>query len=49
MSDQSNSETVIPSTPLTEAEKPEDQRGLIGQNVLGLLHRATDLAGGNSR
>jgi hypothetical protein len=46
MSDRSNSETVIPSAPLTEAEKPED---LTGQNVLGLLHQATDLAGGNSR
>ena len=49
MSDQSNSETVIPSAPVTEAGKPEDQRGLNGQNVLSLLHQATDLAGGNSR
>ena len=49
MSDQSNSETVIPSAPVTEAGNPEDQRDLTGQNVLSLLHQATDLAGGNSR
>jgi hypothetical protein len=38
MCDQSNSETVIPSAPMTEAWKPEDQRDLTGQNVFSLAH-----------
>jgi hypothetical protein len=51
MSDQSNPESVEPIPLETEsgASKPEDQLDLAGENILSLLHQATDLAGGNSR
>ena len=49
MADQSTSEPVIPLPPGTEGGEHEDQLELLGQNVLSLLQRATDLAGGNSR
>ena len=49
MADQATSEPVVPLPPTTEEGKREDQPDLTGQNVLSLLHQATDLAGGNSR
>jgi hypothetical protein len=49
MADQATSEPVVPLPPTTEDGKREDQLELSGQNVLSLLHQATDLAGGNSR
>ena len=49
MADQSTSEPVVPLTPATESGERHDQPDLTGQNILSLLHQATDLAGGNSR
>ena len=51
MADHSTSEPVVPLPPATEsgASKREDEPDLTGQNILSLLHQATDLAGGNSR
>ena len=49
MNDQSNSESVVSLASTTESGKHEDQLDLDGQNILSLLHQATDLAGGNSR
>ena len=49
MADQSTSEPVVPLPPATEGGEREDQPDLTGQNILSLLHQATDLAGGNSR
>jgi hypothetical protein len=47
--DQSNSEPAVPAVPETEGKEPEGQVDFTGENVLKLLHQATDLAGGNSR
>jgi hypothetical protein len=49
MADQSTFESVVPLPPATEGEERHDLPDLTGQNILGLLHQATDLAGGNSR
>ena len=49
MADQSTSEPVVPLPPATEGGERRDQPDLTGQNILSLLHQATDLAGGNSR
>ena len=49
MADQSTSEPVVPLPPATEGGERHDQPDLTGQNILSLLHQATDLAGGNSR
>ena len=49
MADQSTSEPGVPLPPATEGGERHDQPDLTGQNILSLLHQATDLAGGNSR
>ena len=42
MADQATSEPVVPLPPATEDGKREDQPDLTGQNILSLLHQATD-------
>ena len=48
MSDEANSEPVVPSAPATERGNNEAQL-TVGKNFLELFQKATDLAGGNSR
>ena len=49
MSDETDSEVVLPSTPGTEDGTREDQSDLAGENILSFLQKATGLAEGNSR
>jgi hypothetical protein len=49
MSDETDSEVVLPSTPATEDGEREDQSDLAGKNILSVLQKAAGLAGGNSR
>ncbi len=46
---ETNSEPQDPSTAETVTGESEAQVATTGENVLTLLRRATDLAGGNSR
>jgi hypothetical protein len=49
MSDETDSEVVLPSTPATEDGEREDQSDLAGKNILSWLQKAAGLAEGNSR
>jgi hypothetical protein len=49
MSDETDSEVVLPSTPATEDGEREEQSDLAGKNILSLLQKAAGLAEGNSR
>ena len=46
MSDETDSEVVLPSTPATEDGEREDQSDLAGKNILSLLQKAAGLAEG---
>jgi len=49
MADQSNSEPDDPLVPAKEDGRSQGQLDLAGKNILNLLHKAADLAEGNSR
>ena len=49
MSDETNSEVVVPSAPGMEDGTREDQSDLAGENILSFLQKAVGLAEGNSR
>ncbi len=49
MSDETNSEPVVPSITAMEGEEKETQVDPIGDHILDSLHKATSLAEGNSR
>ena len=49
MSDETDSEVMMPSAPATEDGEREDQSDLAGKNILSWLQKAAGLAEGNSR
>jgi hypothetical protein len=49
MADQSNSEPGTPVVPAQDDGERQGQLGFAGENILSLLHKAADLADGNSR
>jgi hypothetical protein len=49
MSDETDSEVMMPLAPATEDGEREDQSDLAGKNILSVLQKAAGLAEGNSR